>query len=105
MLQQETPRDYVIATGETHSVREFAKAAFDCVGLNWEDYVTTDPKFYRPAEVDMLQGDASLAKEELGWVPRVAFQELVREMVEADIALVARRMVLGDSPLTYISSF
>ncbi len=85
MLQQDEPEDYVIATGETHSVREFAQLAFDYLGLNYEDYVVVDPAFFRPAEVDLLVGDASKAREKLGWEPEVSFEELVRIMVEADL--------------------
>ena len=77
MLQQDHPDDYVVATGETHSVREFCQVAFDHVGLDWEKYVVVDPKFYRPAEVDLLVGDPSKAKRMLGWEPSVTFQELV----------------------------
>jgi len=86
MLQQDRPDDYVVATGETHSVREFCQAAFACVGLNWEQYVKVDPKFYRPAEVDLLVGDAGKAHRVLGWQPSVTFNDLVRIMVEADLA-------------------
>ena len=85
MLQQETPQDYVISTSETHSVRELLGAAFQCVGLNWEDYVEIDETFLRPAEVDLLLGDSTKAKTELGWEPKVAFQELVEMMVESDM--------------------
>ncbi|MCL6449634.1 MAG: GDP-mannose 4,6-dehydratase [Armatimonadetes bacterium] len=88
MLQQDEPDDYVIATGETHSVREFAEAAFAAVNLDWREYVKTDPAFYRPAEVDLLVGDASRAKGKLGWCPKVTFQELVGIMVEADLERV-----------------
>jgi len=88
MLQQDEPGDYVIATGETHSVREFAEAAFAAVNLDWREYVKTDPAFYRPTEVDLLVGDASKAKEKLGWRPKVTFQELVGIMVEADLERV-----------------
>ena len=88
MLQQPTPQDYVIATGETHSVREFAQLAFKCVGLDWEQYVVVDKVFFRPSEVNLLLGDAHKAKQELGWQPQVRFQELVRMMVEADIKLL-----------------
>jgi len=84
MLQQAEPDDYVIATGEMHSVREFAAAAFTWVGLDYRDYVTTDPDLFRPAEVNLLLGDASKARERFGWRPRTGFQELVREMVETD---------------------
>ncbi len=86
MLQQDHPDDYVVATGETHSVREFCQAAFACVGLDWEQYVKVDPKFYRPAEVDLLVGDAGKAHRVLGWQPSVTFNDLVRIMVEADLA-------------------
>lgn len=86
MLQQKEPEDFVIATGETHSVREFVEAAFAAAGLDWRKYVKTDPAFYRPAEVDLLVGDASRAKEKLGWQPKVTFKELVQIMVEADMA-------------------
>ena len=84
MTQAEQGDDYVIATGETHSVREFLEIAFATVGLRWQDYVRRDPKFERPAEVDLLIGDAGKAREKLGWRPRVGFEELVRIMVEED---------------------
>ena len=85
MLQQENPDDYVIATGEAHSVKEFCECAFDRVGLNWEKYVEIDPKFYRPSEVDILLGDCAKAKNVLGWKPEVGFQELVQKMVDSDL--------------------
>ncbi len=85
MLQQDKPDDYVIATGESHSVREFVELAFNEVGLDWEEYVKVDPKFFRPAEVDYLVGDYSKAKMVLGWEPKVKFDELVRMMAKADI--------------------
>ncbi len=85
MLQQDNPEDYVIATGKSHSVRQFLKASFDCVGLDWEEYVVQDPRFIRPAEVDHLIGDAAKAKKQLGWEPEISFEELVRRMVEADL--------------------
>ena len=85
MLQQERPDDYVIATGETHSVGELVETAFAHVGLNWRRYVVQDPAFLRPAEVDLLVGDASLARDRLGWRPTVGFHELVRRMVDADL--------------------
>lgn len=85
MLQQDTPDDYVIATGETHSVQEFVELAFSAVGLDWEEYVVIDPKFVRPAEVQLLLGDASKAKRVLGWEPKVRFDELVKMMVEGDV--------------------
>jgi GDPmannose 4,6-dehydratase len=85
MLQQESPDDYVIATGKAHSVKEFVEFAFDEVGLDWEKHVVVDPKFFRPAEVDYLIGDYSKAKKVLGWKPKVTFKELVKIMVEADV--------------------
>jgi len=85
MLQQETPQDLVIATGEAHSVREFLEEAFAYVGLDWQDYVDIDPRYFRPTEVDFLLGDASKARKALGWQPRVSFGELVRLMVDADL--------------------
>ena len=88
MLQQETPRDFVISTGETQSVRKLCEVAFGAAGLNWEDYVEVDPKFYRPAEVDLLIGDANLAKVHLGWEPKVRFDELITEMVESDMRAI-----------------
>ncbi|MDQ0284961.1 GDPmannose 4,6-dehydratase [Desulfofundulus luciae] len=86
MLQQDEPDDYVIATGETHSVRELVEIAFSHAGLDWRKYVVVDPRLYRPAEVDLLQGDYSKARSKLGWEPRVSFPELVRMMVDADLA-------------------
>ena len=84
MLQAEEPDDYVLATGETHSVRQFLDEAFGYAGLDWERYVTIDPRYFRPAEVDVLIGDPSKARERLGWEPTVRFAELVRIMVDAD---------------------
>jgi GDPmannose 4,6-dehydratase len=92
MLQQDTPDDYVIATGETHSVRRFCEIAFGHVGLRWEDHVTIDEKFMRPAEVDLLIGDSGKAKAVLGWEPRTSFEELVTMMVDADLALLEGRL-------------
>lgn len=88
MLQQDQPDDYVIATGETHSIREFLEVAFGHVNLDWQPYVVIDPRYYRPAEVDLLVGDARKARERLGWVPRTRFADLVTLMVDADIALL-----------------
>lgn len=85
MLQQSTPEDYVIATGETKSVRELVQAAFGHVGLDWEKYVRVDKAFLRPAEVDLLVGDSTKAKEELGWEPSVSFESMIKMMVEADL--------------------
>jgi GDPmannose 4,6-dehydratase len=90
MLQQPDPGDYVIATGETHSVRELCEVAFSHVGLDYEKYVKVDPIFYRPAEIDLLLGDASKATRVLGWRPRRLFVDLVREMVDADLAAIER---------------
>ncbi|MBI2942839.1 MAG: GDP-mannose 4,6-dehydratase [Candidatus Wallbacteria bacterium] len=92
MLNQPEPIDYVIATGKSHQVRDLVTIAFDRVGLDWEGYVRIDPSLVRPAEVDLLLGDASLAKSKLGWEPRVDFESLIRMMVDADLAaLDARR--------------
>ncbi|MGA1052524.1 MAG: GDP-mannose 4,6-dehydratase [Ilumatobacteraceae bacterium] len=92
MLQQEAPDDYVIATGETHSVQEFVERAFAEVGIDdWQAYVRQDPKFLRPAEVDLLIGDASKARSELGWRPRVSFPELVSMMVQHDLRVEAAK--------------
>ncbi len=88
MLQQDEPRDYVIGTGETHSVREFVEAAFDYAGLDWQDHVEVDPRYFRPTEVDALRADASRARNELGWQARVTFDDLVRIMVDADFEMV-----------------
>ncbi len=84
MLQQDGPDDYVISTGETHSVRELCQVAFNYLGLDWEKHVVVDEKFYRPAEVDLLIGDANKAKTQLGWQPEVSFKELIEMMVQAD---------------------
>lgn len=92
MLQQDQPEDYVIATGETHSVREFCELAFGCVGLDYRDYVVIDQRFMRPAEVDLLIGDSTKARQKLGWQPRTTFPELVQMMVEADLQLVKEQM-------------
>ena len=85
MLQQSEPDDYVIATGESHSVGEFADLSFACAGLSWQDYVDSDPSLFRPAEVSTLKGDASKAREKFGWKNRISLQELVREMLEVDL--------------------
>jgi GDPmannose 4,6-dehydratase len=92
MLQRDTPEDYVICTGETHSVREFCQHAFEHVGLDWEKHVVIDESFMRPAEVDLLVGDGKKAADELGWIPETSFTELVRMMVDADIALLEGRL-------------
>lgn len=87
MLQQPEPDDYVLATGETHSVREFLEEAFSHAGLDWKEYVEIDPWYFRPTEVDVLVGDASKARAKLGWEPKVTFKQLVRMMVDADVAV------------------
>jgi len=95
MLRHEEPDDYVIATGETHSVREFIQEAFSYAGLDWRKHVEIDSKYYRPAEVDLLVGDASKAKSKLGWAPRTRFKDLVRLMVDADVATLGNERKLG----------
>ena len=92
MLQQDTAGDYVVCTGETHSVKEFCEVAFSHLNLNWKDYVKVDEKLIRPAEVDLLVGDASKADEILNWKPTVGFEDLVRMMVDADMALLEGRL-------------
>jgi GDPmannose 4,6-dehydratase len=84
MLQQDQPDDYVVATGETHSVREFLEEAFSYAGLDWKEHVVVDPKYFRPAEVDLLLGDPTKVHERLGWEPKVTFKDLVKLMVDAD---------------------
>lgn len=96
MLQQSEPRDYVIATGETHSVREFLDETFRLLELDWREYVEHDPRYDRPAEVDLLLGDASLAKATLGWQPRVDFKGLVKMMVESDLVLAREEKALAE---------
>jgi GDPmannose 4,6-dehydratase len=86
MLQHDQPDDFVIATGEMHSVREFVELAFSLVGLDWQQYVEIDPRYFRPTEVDELCGDASKAREALGWTAKTSFREIVRRMLEADLA-------------------
>jgi GDPmannose 4,6-dehydratase len=88
MLQRNSPDDFVIATGKTHTIQRLVEIAFDCVDLNWQDYVVQDAKFMRPAEVDLLIGDPSKAKGALGWQPKVSFEQLIQMMVEADIQLL-----------------
>ncbi len=92
MLQQDKPDDYVVATGETHTVKEFLEEAFRHAGLDWEKYVETDPKYFRPAEVDLLIGDATKAKQKLGWKPKITFKELVKIMVDADVSELESRI-------------
>ena len=90
MLQQDQPDDYVIATGQTHSVREFLEVAFAHAGLDWKQHVEIDPRYYRPAEVDLLIGDSTKAREKLGWVPKTTFVDLTKLMVDADIELLRK---------------
>lgn len=90
MLQQPTPDDYIIATGETHTVREFCEHAFSYVGLDWKKYVRIDKYYFRPTEVDVLLGDARKARERLGWAPKIGFTQLVELMVDADLAVLAK---------------
>ena len=90
MLQHHEPEDFVIGTGETHSVKEFLELAFGHVGLDWKDFVKMDPRYLRPAEVDILLADPSKATRVLGWKPKVGFKELVTRMVESDVELAVR---------------
>jgi GDPmannose 4,6-dehydratase len=97
MLQQDAPDDYVVATGQTHSVREFLELAFDRVKLDWKQYIEPDPRYLRPAEVDLLCGDASKARSVLGWEPKVSFQDLAAMMIEADWELARQERILLES--------
>lgn len=97
MLQADVPDDFVIATGETHSVREFLDEAFGMLDLDWKEYVEKDPRYYRPAEVDLLLGDATKAREQLGWKPEVNFKQLVHLMVEHDLALAQAELAAHDA--------
>jgi GDPmannose 4,6-dehydratase len=92
MMQLDEPDDFVVATGETHTVREFVKSAFEYVGLDWQKFVEIDPRYFRPTEVDILQGDASKARRVLGWAPKVKFEQLVRLMVDADLQLLQNQL-------------
>ena len=96
MLQHERSDDYVIATGETHSVREFLDEVFGCLDLDWHKYVEVDPRYLRPSEVDFLQGDSSKAREILKWEPKVTFKELARLMTDADMKLAEHEKILKD---------
>jgi GDPmannose 4,6-dehydratase len=100
MLQQDEPGDYVIGTGVMHSVRDAVRIAFDAADLNWEDYVYIDPALVRPAEVETLCADSSMARAALNWAPSVSFEELMRMMVESDLRQVARERDYGDLLLT-----
>lgn len=97
MMQAEVADDYVVATGETHSVREFLEKAFGWLDLDWQEYVEIDPRYFRPTEVDLLLGDATKAREILGWEPKTSLDELVREMVEADMELARRELVVREA--------
>ena len=97
MLQQDEPGDYVIATGESHSVREFVEAVFGRLGLDWQEYVEIDPRYFRPAEVDFLQGDSSKASRVLGWQPKVTFDQLVDRMIAHDLELAKQERTLRDA--------
>jgi GDPmannose 4,6-dehydratase len=90
MLQQDAADDYVIATGRTHTVQRLCEIAFEAAGLNWQDHVVVDERFFRPAEVDLLIGDAEKAREKLGWAPEVSFEQMIQDMVAADIDLIRR---------------
>jgi GDPmannose 4,6-dehydratase len=97
MLQQERPDDFVVATGESHSVREFLEATFTHLGLDWRPYVEVEQRYFRPSEVDHLRGDATKAREALGWVPRVSFEQLVRMMADHDFELARQEKTLRDA--------
>jgi len=97
MLQHDSPGDYVVATGEAHTVREFAEKAFAAVDLDYQEFVEVDPRFFRPAEVDFLLGDITDIKQRLGWQPRTTFESLVREMVQADWELARQEKAFIES--------
>jgi GDPmannose 4,6-dehydratase len=99
MLQQDQPDDYVIATNETHTVREFLEETFACLDLDWNEYVGFDQKYERPAEVDLLIGNPEKAKKQLGWEPKTTFRELVSLMVEEDMKLARREQALAEADL------
>jgi len=94
IVQNDAPGDYVLATGETHSVREFCEETFGLLGLDWQAFVKHDTRYERPSEVDLLLGDASKARKELGWTPKVTFKELVRMMVEADLRVARQELAI-----------
>lgn len=96
ILQQDKPDDFVIATGETHSVREFVEEVFGCLDMDWHKYVEVDPAYFRPAEVDMLQGDATKAAKVLGWKPKVSFKELAKMMTEADMKIAQQEKIIAE---------
>jgi GDPmannose 4,6-dehydratase len=97
MLQQQEPDDFVVATGESHSVREFLAEAFAMAGLDWADYVEFDPRYLRPTDVDRLMGDGSKARAKLGWAPKTGFRELIRMMVDHDLELARKEKTLLDA--------
>ena len=99
MLQQETPDDYVVATNELYSVRDFCKKTFDQLGLNYEDHVEIDPRYYRPAEVDLLLGDSTKAYEQLGWKPQTSFDQLVDMMVKNDLGIAQQELIVKETQL------
>ncbi|MGD0552483.1 MAG: GDP-mannose 4,6-dehydratase [Sedimentisphaerales bacterium] len=96
ILQQDKPDDFVIATGETHSVREFVEEVFGCLDMDWHKYVEVDPVYFRPAEVDILQGDAAKAAKVLGWKPKVSFKELAKMMTEADMKIAQQEKIIAE---------
>ena len=96
ILQQDKPGDFVIATGETHSVREFVQEVFGCLDMDWHKYIEVDPVYFRPAEVDMLQGDATKAAKVLGWKPKVSFKELAKMMTEADLKIAQQEKIIAE---------
>jgi GDPmannose 4,6-dehydratase len=98
MLQQPEPEDYVVGTGETHTVQEFCEIAFDQAGLDWRKHVVVDPQFYRPAEVDLLLSDPTKVKTKLGWQPEVSFDQLVRMMVDEDVRLLRHKLTASPKP-------
>jgi len=100
MLQQDDPDDYVVATGETHSVREFTEKVFQKLGLDWRNHVEIDPRYYRPTEVDVLLGDASKARKKLGWTPKVGFEALIDMMVATDLEQAQKEKTLKDAGFT-----
>jgi GDPmannose 4,6-dehydratase len=102
MLQQDKPDDFVIATGDCHSVREFLEETFKQLDLDWRDYVETDPRYFRPTEVDFLQGDATKARQKLGWKPKVGFRQLVKMMVQHDLDLARQEKLLKDAGHTAV---
>jgi GDPmannose 4,6-dehydratase len=104
MLQQEKPDDFVVATNETHSIKEFLEVAFNYTGLNWQDYVEFDPRYLRPAEVELLIGDSTKARKQLGWEPSVTFQELVHLMVDADLQAVGQPSPSGKEVIPDIAT-